>query len=530
MADKITYEQLRVNCRFTLLSIHSCTIHAKYGEHTRAKVNGTVKAEDVKKVLSDMSYEKLEIFSQNKDGSREVLFIGLIQKIRLEEEGQYAVLHLEAVSYTWQMDIQRKSRSFQNTALTYQDVANAVAGEYGAEMRWNIEDRRLQYPLIQYQETDYNFLKRILSHLQGKMTPESSAPGAGICFYAGMREGKNRGNIDLLQFAHTTLPFRDGNRLDTGRKKQQTGYEIADMEHMELGDILLIQGRELYVMEAETALTDNILTCTCKVFPKECFEAEKIPAETLRGAVITGTVIETGQEKIKLHLDIDSEQAVSEAYRFPWKPITGNLFYCMPEIGTKAALYFDKNDETDTRVIYNIRTNGDECGELTDYNDRYFTTDNDKRMYLKPSEMGLINMTGQNAEIAVKDDAYLKMRTSNQISILAEGQVELKGKNVTFTTPKEATLVRKDILSPTVINLCNAFDAIGCTGNFAATPPQVGEKKKKAAVPSQKTESYSLNGIVDNILSNIPADDLGSPVMEAVAGSMPIISKIGRIK
>ena len=528
MADKITYEQLRISCRFTYSTIHKCSIYAKYGEHTRAEVIGIVKSEDVKEVLSDISDEKLEIFSQNEDGGRKILFIGIIQNIKLEEEGQYAVLHLNAVSYTWKMDIERKSRSFQNIALTYQDVAQAVAGEYGADIRWNVGDRKLQYPLIQYQETDYGFLKRILSHLQGKITPESSASGAGICFYAGMREGKSWGNIDLKQYVHTTLPFRDMNRTDTSRKKQQIGYEIAGMDYMEVGDVLQIQGRSLYVMESKSALEDNILNCTCRVFPKECFEAERISADTLRGTVITGTILETGQEKVKLHLDIDKEQDVSEAYRFSWKPITGNLFYCMPETDTKAALYFDKNDENDTRVIYNIRTNGDECGELADYNDRYFSSDNSKRMYLKPSEIGLLNMTNQNAEIALKDSALLNMKTSNQISILAEGQVELKGKEVTFTAPKEATLVRKDILSPTVINMCNAFDAIGCTGNFTSTAPQVKEKKKKTAIPSQKMETYSLNGAVDNILSNIPVDDYGSPIMEAVAGSMPVISKVRR--
>lgn len=525
MAEKITYGQLRINCRFTFLSIHQCSIHTKYGEHTRAEVGGIVKGEDAKAVLADVPDESLEISCQNGDGSKKILFTGIIKNVRLEEEGQYAVLHLDAVSYTWEMDIERKSRSFQNLSLTYRDVAQAVAGEYGADIRWNVGDRKLTYPLIQYRETDYGFLKRILSHLQGKITPDSSAPGAGICFYAGMREGSSRGDIDLNQYVHTTLPFRDMDRTDTGRKKQQTGYEIADMDYMEAGDMLRIRGRKLYVMEAESVLEDGALSCTCRVFPRECFEAGRIPADTLRGNVITGTVLGTEQEKVRLHLDIDKEQAVPEAYQFSWKPITGNLFYCMPEAGTKAALYFDKNDENNTRVIYNVRTNGDGCGELADYNDRYFTTDNGKRMYLKPAEMGLMNMANQNAEIALKDAALLNMKTGSQISILAEGQVELKGKEVTFTAPKEATLVRKDILSPTVINMCNAFDAIGCTGNFASTAPEVKEKKEREILTGEKVERYSLKGIIGNIIANIPADDYGSAVMEVVVGSIPVISR-----
>lgn len=525
MADRITYEQLRIGCRFAFLTIHKCCIHARYGEHTRAEVSGIVKGEAAKAVIFDTSDEKLEIFSQNKDGSKKILFIGVIQKVRLEEEGQYAVLHLEAVSYTWKMDIERKSRSFQNLSLTYQDVVQTVAGEYGAIVRWNIEDSQLQYPLIQYQETDYSFLKRILSHLQGRITSESSALGTEVHFYAGMREGISWKNIDLNKYVYTTLPFRDMGRIDTDRKKQQIGYEIMDMDYMEVGDMLQIQGQGLYVMETESVLEDNILNCTCQIFPKECFKAEKISADTLRGTVITGTILETGQEKVKMHLDIDKEQVKEEAYRFSWKPITGNLFYCMPETGTKAALYFDKNDENDAKVIYNVRINGDECGELVDYNDRYFTTDNSKRMYLKPSEIGLLNMTGQNAEIAIKDASLLNMKTSNQISIMAEGQVELKGKEVIFIAPKEATLVRKDILSPTVINMCNAFDAIGCTGNFASTAPQVEEMRGKKIPAGQKIERYSLNGIVGNIMANIPRDDCGSVVMEAVVGSIPIMSR-----
>lgn len=80
-----------------------------------------------------------------------------------------------------------------------------------------------------------------------------------------------------------------------------------------------------------------------------------------------------------MHLDIDKEQSVEEVFDFPWKPVTGNLFYCMPEEGTKAALYFAKADEGTGEVIYNVRENGEECGELANYSNRYFTTENNNR-------------------------------------------------------------------------------------------------------------------------------------------------------
>lgn len=43
--------------------------------------------------------------------------------------------------------------------------AESVVREYGASMSWEVPDRQLTHPLVQYQETDYCFLRRILSHL-----------------------------------------------------------------------------------------------------------------------------------------------------------------------------------------------------------------------------------------------------------------------------------------------------------------------------------------------------------------------------
>lgn len=523
MADKITLGSLQIKCRFPILTLLKCSIHARYGEHTKVEIICIVKGSDVREKLTNVADENLEIVCEGE--SEEKLFSGIVQSVEIIAVGQYVTLYLKAVSCTWKMDIERKSKSFQNVSKTYKEVAEAVVQEYGANMVWNLPDKPLEHPLIQYHETDYCFLKRILSHLKGSVIPEDLRPG--ICFYAGMKIDSHKEAIDLSRYVHALILFQDKKKAGKFQGKRQIGYEIEGMDAVRVGDMLQIGGNPFYIMDSEITFEHDALNCKCQVFGKQCFETEVMPADTLKGVVLTGKVLKTEQENIKLHLEIDKGQSVEEAYDFPWKPITGNLFYCMPEEGTKAALYFSKADEGTGAVIYNIRENGDECGELADYSNRYFTTKNSKRMYLKPSEMGLLNMANQNAEIALKDEALLHMKTSNKLSVLAEGQVELKGKNVTLTTPQEATLVRKDLISPTVINLCNAFDAIGKRGNFAAAP-QVVEKKRKKSDVFKEPEVYSLQGIVSAILSNIPADGGENPVMELIAGSMPVVTKIFR--
>ena len=526
MAVEIMNQQLQVKCGFNLLHILECSIYSKYGEHTKAEIKAAVKSEEAKAALNNAAEKKIEILGKDIDSSIEqVLFVGSIQCIAINEEGQYTTICLNAVSNTWKMDIKRRSRSFQNPELTYKKVAEAVAQEYEAAVLWNIPDKKLEQPLIQYKETDYQFLKRVVSHVQNDVLTGDSSDKISIC--AGIENGIKTTTVDLKRNNYAVIPFyiqREGRK----QQNRMLGYRLEHMDYIRTGDLLQIEGSPFYVMEAETVYTRGALECTCRAFPKQCFHVEKIPAQTLSGAVLNGRVLETRQEMVKLHLDIDKEQSVAEAYEFPWQPVTGNMLYCMPEIGTKAALCFDGPKESTGRVIYSIRENSDAYGGLPYYGNKYFTTDKGKRMYLNTLEMGLANMAGGSAEISIKDGLSLDVNTVHKVSIQAEGKIELKGENVKIKTPIEATMVRKDVLSPTVINLCNAFDAIGRTGNFASNGEPKEKKRKQREEKLQTQEPYSLEGVLGTILCNIPAEEFESPAMEAIAASMPIVSSIVR--
>ncbi len=200
----------------------------------------------------------------------------------------------------------------------------------------------------------------------------------------------------------------------------------------------------------------------------------------------------------------------------------------MPEVGTQVALAFEGGKEERPMVIYNVRENGEICGEMGDYENRYFTTKGQKRMYLKPGEMGLINLDGGNGELSLKDGDSIGMRTNNNLSILAKGQVEIKGRKVYLTTPQEVTLVKKDILSPTVINMCNAFDAIGKTGNFKPTEQSIEKKRKRERSMGGQQEKYSLEGVVEHIFASIPMETGEDPILKVIAGAMPLITRLNK--
>lgn len=521
MANKITAGQLQVKCRFQIRNIRKCYIHTRYSEHTNAMIIGTVKRDEAEEALADIAKEKLEIISRTDSGVETVLFSGMIHQVTITEEGKYAVIFIKAVSYTWKLDIERKSRTFQSVSQTYRDVVKSVLRGYDYDLDWNVSDKQLEYPLIQYDETDYKFLKRILSYLgTGVITRDTSAK---IHLSAGVKTNGNKKGVDLNKYSYSLLPDHREKVID-GVKKC-LGYEIEDMNDVGVGDEVSIQGKNLFVMETKTILEGGILNCTCHVFPKESFEKKRIAADSLKGIVLTGTVLETKQETVKMKLDIDEEQENKEAYAFRWHPITGNFLYCMPERGTRAALYFGEPEEKSAEVIYSIRENGEDCEEFLDYEKRYFTTKGSKRLNLTPTDMGLNNMTSEGGRVVLTDGGGVSIAANNQISILADGNVTLRGKRVIFRAMKEATIVRKDILMPAVVNLCNAFDSIGKVGGFTALPKEKKEEKKEERKQNQQGKEYSLNGTVSAILSSIPAESASTPVLQKVAASMPLFSK-----
>lgn len=77
-----------------------------------------------------------------------------------------------------------------------------------------------------------------------------------------------------------------------------------------------------------------------------------------------------------------------------------------------------------------------------------------------------------------------------------------------------------------MINLCNAFDAIGHVGSFKTASKQVEQKSVFFDGDSQE-EAFVLHGVIGTILASIPAENMEENVLlERVAGSMPVMAKL----
>ena len=82
------------------------------------------------------------------------------------QEGQGYQVSIQGISKTVQIDYKKKSRIFQNVNKTYQEIMReALKDTVGAGIRFYASDRKIEVSLYQIEETDWEFIRRLASHL-----------------------------------------------------------------------------------------------------------------------------------------------------------------------------------------------------------------------------------------------------------------------------------------------------------------------------------------------------------------------------
>ena len=121
--------------------------------------------------------------------------------MEIKEEKGYRIADIQAVSGTILLDQKKSNRVFQKKVQTYMGIASTVTAdtEHSACILPG-SDMRTGGTLIQYQETDWRFLKRMAPQLGLPLVPDTSYYYPR--FYLGLPEGEK------MELWHTWIIHR----------------------------------------------------------------------------------------------------------------------------------------------------------------------------------------------------------------------------------------------------------------------------------------------------------------------------------
>lgn len=121
----------------------------------------------------------------------------------METEGELFLVKIQAISYTALLDRKKKSRSFFQQGITYQQIVEAVMGEYPhARFLFRVNLNRVtDFPILQYQETDWEFICRLASLFEASVLSDPTE--AYPRFYIGKSEDNMVQEIEELPLEFT---------------------------------------------------------------------------------------------------------------------------------------------------------------------------------------------------------------------------------------------------------------------------------------------------------------------------------------
>lgn len=515
----ILYKDIEIEGIKNVNRILEFSMTINYGEHSRAILKVELNENmTLTQISMPLSQQKVKI-KEKSSNSEKILFWGWIENYEFIHNKNYYEANIYLVSGTYLLDQTPKSRSFQNSTITYEDIIKTICkNTEKAGVNFLREKKKVEIPIIQYEETDWEFICRLASHYHTLLLPDIKS-GEAKFWFGIIDNGKK---IEFLDSEYKVVI--DKRYYVRGTKKEQFidryffYYEINLNENYDIGDYATIKGQEMYIYSKAVKLIGGQIVFQYRFSNKNYISVKKSFNKRIKGCSLPGTVIQTDKEYVKIHLDIDEKQNVEEAYFYSWIPETGNLFYCMPQIGTKIALYIAEENEETAKAVRCIRTNGGSYEELQNYEKRYFTSEHRKRMQLFPNILGFYGTSSSSPFlIQTTDESGIQIKSNTAIVLSAGQAIQVQGENIHIYAPKQITTAKSNLSTTTVLNICNQFDAIGKVGGL-----QGNDKKKYIKPPKSKKKNQNDNSSIaeKTAVAAIPTGSEQKGVKTAAIGAL----------
>lgn len=438
----IVHDNVTVTGAFGIGRLTGFEAHIIPNAHAWALVRG-IAGDTADLVRWQASETEQEVTVSLKGG--QILFCGLVESAVWEREsvGVYRV-ELRLVSGSIALDREKQSMSFQDTGLSYAEIAGrAVSSTPGAYCICTAgSGEKPMRPVIQYAETDWEFAGRLASMAGTVVYPEPCRHGAYM--WMGLPDCGGESAIPATgEYVHgiSSIYYELGGMAAGHSRKDFEYYRVECGEDYRIGADALYAGGMWKVLEKHVRLERGEFRYTYLLGKRCLAAARRIFNPLFAGRSIHGTVIASGGDCVKLHLETDRTQDAASAYPYPWMPDTGSVMYCMPEKGTTVSLYFPDGDERNAIAVNCIRYNGASCSEMEDTSKRALTTVKGKRLYLEPGNMGL-DIQDPEHKVSLEDGTGITLKSKTAINISAVKGVKLTAKTMTIDTTGPLNLLR----------------------------------------------------------------------------------------
>lgn len=426
-------------------------------------------------------------------GEEQILFQGIVTDIKQTMRAGLKHLTMEAVSYSYLLDVKKISRSFQREGEKYSYIfqeINALAREYVPNLKddvvkaeGNQEDGIIECLVVQYHETDWEFMKRLASHFNIGLVPDLKMDSPKVYFGLppeprgkdGAEQPVPEFNVSAYEIKRNTAAFATASsntRHNSGVHLSENDFtycEAQSIDVLQLGQKVNFLEIPWYVKNSQLlmekgAVNNTYILATAQGLMQDDRYNTKLPGRSLHGIVKTVT-----KDQVQVHIiDIDTKWDEGATWFFPFTTIysspDGSGLYMMPEVGDNVRIYFPSNKEEESVAVSSINLTPSKRGKREDTDSKILSTVYGKQIILTPGGISIIS--NDNLLMTLTDKGGVNIKSDKKIKFEAKDEIEIKS-----TASKVVVSGKDEISLKQGGSEINMKDNITITGNKVKIQP-----------------------------------------------------------
>ena len=427
---------------FEYTAVQDIKITRAVNEHAEASVTVQIRdgrEEEYLGMLAGETWVRI-IGTSGQDGAagpvHTVLFHGIVTDFSFSHDSRGTTMYLALASGTVLMDLEPHFRVFQNENALCASIHEGITGAYpdGRATCTEGGSDRTRGILIQYRETDWEFLKRMAAASGRCLVPD--ALQKGVRYTVGLPEGTGRDipadhirtRLDMREYMEKT---RGGMTwLCTGDMPELV---VTDREICRIGDRMSYQGREYHICRIETAYRGGECLHTYHLRRKEALSPLPVSHGSITGCSFDASVTGVQRDRVQVEIAGDEWNARDGKAWFPYATVysspDGTGWYCMPEPGDSVRLHVPESEE-DSFVMSAVHRETDAARQNPDY--KSFKTKYGKEILFTPDSILMTNNQGMMVE----------MNDSEGIMITSDRDIVVEAKeNLTISSNSASLLI-----------------------------------------------------------------------------------------
>lgn len=426
-------------------------IHHEPNSHAQASLVGMMEKEKAEKFMQQVDLKtviKIEGKGGKRNAERQTLFQGCITSVQMKASNMglnQLLVILADVSI--QLDIKRESRSFQVLTKKYEEILKVIyKTETEGKIIMNVKDKAIEKFILQLDETNWAFTKRMASHFYAPLITDLAAdkPVISIGLRKENQEVKYSVPFLFMSMSEQSYQVMTKNELDKETKairEDFTSCQLSIWNYLYLGDVVQVGKKKYYVRQVDTSVQNKHLINHYVLVPQNGFLVPRIPHYACQGRLMKGQVQKVDKDKVQVHfLDIDEKYDTASTAWFPFATVysssDGSGWYVMPEEKDYVRMMFPSADASEAYAASSIN-----MVPMEKVKDKSFKAPGGREILLTEDTIEIIcdhqkifvNLSKKDGisivsaqDINVSADGNISLDAKGKVQLLAKDEIELQ--------------------------------------------------------------------------------------------------------